>query len=165
MSAVRSRSLASAAGDGRGGAVHSDSAAPQSSGRRRLLIFAVIGAAFWSLALFLMDMWTSNPPTVSRDQVLKADVVIAARRVRGAENRVIVERVFRGDATVGDELTVVNLTDVTGIKDDLTYILPLSRFRRSYLLTKLDGQQVPPIVYPVRPATIDEIKSILGGEL
>ncbi len=109
-----------------------------------------------------MVLLTANPPLVSHDQILKADLVVVGRRIRAAEGRVRVERVVHGNAAVGDELRVLQAADLAGMTDDRDYVFPLSNARQDFSVTKLgDGQQVPPLVYPATPAMIEEIKAVL----
>src|SRR5262245_6074683 len=100
MSATRSRSQ---------GAGHSGPPAvllspPAVAGRPRLLTAVVVLAVAGSLALLAMDLWTSNPQVVSRDQILKADAVVVARRTSAGSLRI--ERVFHGELAEGDEISV-----------------------------------------------------------
>ena len=155
MSATRSRSHAAGGADG-----------PPRDGQgvatgRGWLIATIVLAFAWMAMLLVMDMTTARPATVSRDQILKADVVVIARRTAPGSDRVRVERVFRGEVEEGDNLKVRNLADVRGMSDGGDYVLALSRSRQDFVVTKLEGQRVPPLVYASSPATIDEIKSIL----
>jgi hypothetical protein len=108
-----------------------------------------------------MDMTTARPKIISRDQILKADLVVIARRTAPGSDRVRVERVFRGEIEEGDDLKVRNLADARGMSDEGDYILALSRSRQDFVVTRLEGQRVPPLVYASSPATIEEIKLIL----
>ncbi|MGE5195033.1 MAG: hypothetical protein ACM3U2_21275 [Deltaproteobacteria bacterium] len=126
-------------------------------------------ALAWTTMLLVMDITTARPQTVSHDQILKADVVVLARRMapksESESDRVRVERVFRGTVADGDNLKVLNLSDVKEMADDRDYILALSRFRQDFVVTKLEGQRGPPLVYDSSPATVEEIKSILRNHL
>jgi hypothetical protein len=112
-----------------------------------------------------MDVWTSNPRLVSRDQILASDGVIIGRLARPGENLVKVERVFLGNLAEGDELRVVNLAEVPAMADGQAHVLPLSAFRNDFAVTTLDGQKAPPLVYDRSPETIDEVKAILRDHL
>lgn len=108
-----------------------------------------------------MVLLAGNPQPVSHDQILKADLVVVATRVAPANDRVRVERVLHGETAVGDELTVLDATDLAGMAEGRDYVLALSNFHRGYAVTRLGkGQQVPPIIYGATPALIEEVKTI-----
>ena len=130
-------------------------------GNRRFLHAVFALAVGWSLSLLLMDVWTANPTVVSSGQLLKAHVVVVARRVRADGDRIKVERVLRGDVLPDQELRVLNLGDAPHVSSDRSYLFALSRFRRDFELTTLDGQQVAPLVYPASPDAIEQAKAIL----
>ncbi len=108
-----------------------------------------------------MDVWTAHPKIVSPGQILKAHVVVVARRVRADGDRIQVERVLRGDLPPDQELRVLNLADVPDLSIDQSYLFALSRFRRDFEVTTLDGQHAAPLVYPASPEAIEQAKSIL----
>lgn len=115
-----------------------------------------------------MDLTTADRPVVSRDQVLKSDCLVVARLVRPGEDKVRVERVFRGEVESGDTLRVLNLNNPAGrgvLVGAEEYVLPLTRFRGDYVVTTLEGQTVPPLVYRASPDTIEAVKSILRDNL
>jgi hypothetical protein len=142
-------------------------AAPRahSAAKSRWLAAAALLAVAWSAALFLMDLSTANPRLVSRDQILAADAVIIGRIARPGEKLVKVERVFLGDLAEGDELRVVNLSEVPAMADGEGHVMPLSAFRNDFAVTTLDGQKAPPLVYDRSPETVDEVKAILREHL
>jgi hypothetical protein len=133
--------------------------------RLRRLAAAALVAGAWSAALLIMDASTSNPRLVSRDQVDASEVIVIGRLSRPAENRVRVERVFRGDLTEGDELRVANLADVPVMADGRSHLMPLSAFRGDFVVTTLEGQKAPPLVYDPSPEMIDQVKAILRDHL
>lgn len=137
----------------------------QSPGRRRVLWLVSFLALAWSLTLLVMAFQTANPLVVSRDQLLKADAVVIARRIRAGDEHVRVERVFHGNVAAGDELRVLNLAGLAGMAGDQSYLLPLSQFRRDYVVTTLEGQRAAPLVYSISPDTIEAVKAILRDRL
>lgn len=138
-------------------------AAHEPAGRRLLVVTCVLVAA-WSRALLMMDLWTTGRPVVSPGQVLKADVVVTATRVKGEQDRITVERVFKGEIAQGAVLRVVNLTEVPRLETETGYIFPLSRIREAYAVTKLDGQRSELLIYPSSQATIEQTKAILRDD-
>jgi hypothetical protein len=118
-------------------------------------------ALAWTTILFVMDLTTARPGIVSHDQILRSDAIVVGRRKGPASDRISVVRVFRGPVEEGDEVRVRNLVDVRDMAADRDYILALSQVREDFVVTKLEGQRAPPLVYASSPANIDEIKSIL----
>jgi len=121
----------------------------------------VLGSIGWILALAAMAWWTANPPMFSHDQVLKSDAVIIGRRVDASDDRVKVERVLYGAIKPEAELKVLNLRDVAGLTPETSALVPLSHFRHDYRVTKLEGQQVDPLVYPATPLYVDKVRETL----
>jgi hypothetical protein len=162
MSATRSPSPVPGSA---GHAARDRQGSPDGANRRVLTVTFVLALA-WSAALLVMDLATARPRVISRDQILNADVVVSARRVTGEGDRIKVERVFfRGEVAEGDQLRVLNLAKVKGMTDDQDYIVPLSHSRQDFVVTKLEGQHVPPLIYKSNPAAVEEIKSILRDHL
>ena len=131
---------------------------------RGWLVTTIVLALAWTAALLVMDVTTARPRTVSRDQIREADLVVIARRTAPESDRVRVERVFRGEVEEGDDVRVLNLPDVRDMSVERDYILALSRSRQNFVVTKLAGQRVPPLIYASSPAIIDEVKSILRAQ-
>jgi hypothetical protein len=158
MSAARSRPRNQVPGDAPQQAAPPEPYEPRS---RRLLVVTLVLAAGWSLALLLMDLWTAGKPVVGPGQILKADVVAIARRLDSGNDRVEVERVFKGPVAQGSTLRVVNLPDVPQLETGKSYIMALSHFRDDFAVTRLEGQRADLLVYPSTPATIQQTKAIL----
>lgn len=157
MSARRFRSRAGA----ETAAAPSETQRPLSASRKRLLKVAFVLSLVWSLSLLAMVLLTGNVQLVSHDQILRADLVVVARRTLPGDDRVKVERVLHGDAAAGDELRVVDATDLAGMADDRDYVLALSNSRGGYAVTRLgNGQQVPPLIYRATPELIAAVKAI-----
>jgi hypothetical protein len=152
----QSRPTAAAGGPVLGGA------APASG---RLLILAIALALSWSVALALMDALTIPPVVVSTDQVRSSAVVVSGRRAEEGENRIRVERAFRGEAQPGDELRILNLAAVQGLQRKRAYLFALKRFGRDYEVTTLPGQNAAPLVYPAEGEPLERVKSILRDDL
>jgi hypothetical protein len=123
-------------------------------------VVAIVALA-WLCTLTVMAWFTANPHVVSRDQVARADVVVIGRRIDSKSDRVKIERVLAGKLDADSEITVLNLNDVTDLRPEANYLLPLSFFRQDYRITTLEGQQVPPIAYPATPEFIDRVKQAL----
>jgi hypothetical protein len=160
MSAARSRPRDKTAGDTPGAPA---SPVPQQPVSRRLLLVTFLLAAGWSLALLLMDVWTTGDPVVGPGQVLNSDVVVIAKRVAADQDRVEVERVFKGEVAPETTLRIINLTDSRNVVYGKSYIFALTRFRGDFAVTRLDGQKPDTglLVYPATPSAIEQTKTIL----
>jgi hypothetical protein len=124
----------------------------------RLIVLAALG---WLGALAVMASFTANPTALSRDQIVRADAVVIGRRVDPRRDRVKIERVLSGKLAADSEIDVLNLNDLGDLSTDKSYLLPLTYFRQDYRVTTLEGQQVPPLVYPAEPEFIDRVKQAL----
>lgn len=149
---------------------HSSASSATSAGvgRKWLLTFSVVLTLLWSISLLVMDLTTAERPVVSRDQIRKSDCLVVARLVRPGEDKVRVERVFRGDVETGATIRVLNLNNPAGrgvLVGAEDCVLPLTRFRGDYVVTTLDGQTVAPLVYRASPDVIEMVKSILRDNL
>jgi len=134
-------------------------------GPRRVLILAAALALSWSAALALMDGLTVPPVVVSADQLRSSAVVVSGRRAEETDDRIRVERAFRGDAQPGDELRILNLAEVGGLQRERAYLFALKQFGRDYEIATLDGQKAAPIVYPADGEALERVKSILRDDL
>jgi hypothetical protein len=118
-------------------------------------------ASAWSISLLLMDIGTAKPTIVSPGQIRSSGLVVVARRVGADSDRIKLERVIRGDMAPDEEVRVVNLADVPDLFTNRSYLFALSRSRRDFEVTTLEGQRSAPLVYPAVPETIEQAKSIL----
>jgi hypothetical protein len=132
--------------------------------RKRILVAALVLTAGWSLILLLMDLLTTGEPVVGPGPILKADVVVIARRQRADSDRIEVERAYKGDLESGVILRVVNLADVQGPEAGQPGIYALSRFFQDYEVTRVEGQRPPLRVLSATPETVRQVRRILRGE-
>lgn len=128
---------------------------------RLVLKLAVAATLLWSLALAGMALLTANPPTISRDQFLRADAVVTARLDEARPDRIRIESVLSGGLTADDVVTVLNLPEQSGLAAGESCIVPLSHFRRDYKVTTLEGQRDPPLIYRATPETMGVVRQIL----
>jgi len=124
----------------------------------RLIVVAAVG---WLGTLAALASFTANPTVISRAQLLQSDAVVIAQRVDPAHDRVKIERVLSGNLAVDSEIAVLNLNELTELTSAKSYVLPLTFFRHDYRVTKLEGQEVAPLVYPATPEYIDRVKQTL----
>jgi hypothetical protein len=130
--------------------------------QRRALKLVAAATALWMLALAAMALLTSNPPLISRDQLLQSDAVVVGRIEKGSRDRIRIERVLTGDFLPDDVVTVLNWGDVASLPTGPPYLIPLTHVRQHYVVTVLDGQRSPPLIYGAEAETIGEVKRLLG---
>lgn len=121
----------------------------------------VVAALAWLGILAAMAWFTANPKVISRAQILQSDAVVIGRRVDPKRDRVKIERVLAGNLSADSEIAVLNLNDLSDLSTEQSYVLPLTFFRQDYRVTKLEGQEAPPLVYPATPDFIDRVKQAL----
>jgi hypothetical protein len=132
------------------------------AGQRRALKLVAAATALWMLALAAMALLTSNPPLISRDQLLQADAVVVGRIAEGSRDRIRIERVLTGDFSPDDVVTVLNWGDIASLPTGPPYLIPLTHVRQDYVVTVLAGQRSQPLIYGAEPETIGEVKRLLG---
>ena len=115
----------------------------------------------WSLALAAMTFLAPRPSAVSADQVRLADAVVIGRFAERGDDHLQIERVLSGDLAAGDVVTVLNLTRAPLLAEGGDFVVPLTHFRQDYVVTLLDGQRDPPLIYRATPETIDQVKRVL----
>jgi len=140
--------------------------APAAPRRTRLARLAALLAVVWSAGLALLAWLTANPEFVSPYQIQAADVVVEAEVASGTADRLAVKRVFKGQAAAGDELKVLNLHEVPGLRPGATYLVPLSRFRDDFVVTVLnqhaaEGRAGHLLVYAASPHTRRQVQAAL----
>jgi hypothetical protein len=136
-------------------------AALPTTGQRIAVKLAALAVIVWTLGLAALTLFTANPTTIGRDQVMQSDAVVTAQLVEAGRDRVRVEQVLLGEVAAGEVISVLNLLEVPGLSIGMTYLLPLSQFREDYVVTTFAGQQSPPLIYPATPETIAEAKQAL----
>lgn len=108
-----------------------------------------------------MALLTANPPAISRAQILRADAIVTARIDEARPDRLHVERVIFGGLSPDDVVTVHNLPERSELSAGGICVVPLTHFRRDYLVTTLEGQRASPLIYRATPETIGEVKQLL----
>ncbi len=131
------------------------------SSSRRLLIAAIVLVAAWWIVLSLLALFTANPITLNRDQILRADAVVTATVDQSpSAGRVTVTRVWKGDRQLGGIL-VENLRQA-GARAGRTYLLPLSHVDdRADRVTATTIPGGPPLIYPATAEAEQQLTQIL----
>lgn len=139
---------------------------PPPAPRARAIVGIAAGLALaWTLTLAALGWTTANPALVSGAQIDRADAVVVAKLIDPAHNRVQLERTLFGRPAAGDEITVLNLSDARRAEGEGPFLLPLTAFREDYLVTVIEGQRSPPLVYPATPEFIERAKELVREKI
>lgn len=124
---------------------------------------ALLVAVIWLAALAVLAVWTSNPVTLNRRQVLQSlqqGVVVRARVVDLKTGRC--ETIEQWPAgIVGDSFDVANLQD-TEAQSGQSYLLPLLRTDQGYVVAPTPGGQ--PLIYPDTSMALAQLKELLATQ-
>ena len=120
---------------------------------------AILLASAWAAALAVLAFTQANPVTLNRDQILRAEVVVAAR-IDGTYAIATVEQQW-GDGEPLELIEILNLQE-TAAKDGGAYILPLeSSSTGSYKVVAAHVPGRPYLVYPATEAAIAQLQQLL----
>ncbi len=142
-------------------AVRPDSPAPPSRRSRLFLIAASVLAACWGIALALLAVFTANPVTLNREQILGSPYVVTGTVVGGpSSGHVSVEREWKQSALTGT-IAVENLA-AAGARKGSTYLIPLSRSNDAYRVTEAPFGGGAPLIYPATPDATRQLQTLLA---
>jgi hypothetical protein len=128
-----------------------------------LFRLAVLIAAFWWLFLGSMALFTANPVTLNREQIIRAEFVVTATAMDPVNGTVHIEKSWKSDGQV-DSMTLENLSQ-TGAKANVSYIIPVTESRKGrYNVTTTRLLNNPPLIYPNTPEAVLQLQSILEPE-
>lgn len=136
---------------------------------RRKLVFGA--AVFWILFLVALALWTANPVTLNRDQILIArstGAVVIAKVVSAKSGQVKVEEVlaavdgFPAEIAAGGELTAGLLTE-TGAKDGDRLVLPVVVRRAGNVVLAPTPTGVVQ-AYPATTEVVDAVKQLIAAK-
>ncbi len=134
---------------------------PQQKSKRMIIAGGV--ALAWLLTLSLLALLTSNPVTLNREQIQRADFVISAEVLDEQSGRVSPLREWKRNEKF-DELTLANLPK-TDCREAERYIIPISLGDDGHFQvtpSKLPGKL--PVVYPANDEAIRQLENLLNGE-
>ena len=127
---------------------------------RRLFRLAVLIAALWWLFLGSLALFTANPVTLNREQIIRAETVVTATVVDPVKGTIHIEKSWKGIREV-DAITLGNLNE-TGAKAGVSYIIPVTESRKDrYIVTTTRLPKNPPLIYPNTPKSEQQLKLIL----
>ena len=120
---------------------------------------AIVLACAWISALAVLAFTQANPVTLNRDQILRSEVVVAARIDSVADGTATVEQQWR-DRDPLSAITILNLQETAASNGD-TYILPLERGRSGYKVVAAHVPDRPYLVYPATESTLEQLEQLL----
>ncbi|HWL08014.1 MAG TPA: hypothetical protein VNQ76_06410 [Planctomicrobium sp.] len=134
--------------------------------RSRLPAFLVIGLAMaWGLVLLLLTLFTANPVTLNRGQILESQWVIVGK-VTGAD-KVVKSDPAHWPFQDRDEIRIDNLKDTGALIGEI-YLIPLipligkeGLVPGSYLVTPTRLPEFPPLIYPMSPDAEQQLQKII----
>jgi hypothetical protein len=134
------------------------------SRRARLaMMAAALLAGLWGLALGGMALFTANPVTLNREQVLRSDAVIRGDVVDLEEGQVQVERLWPVRRPVeGESLRLANLK-ATKASNGEAYLMPVSRTADGYEVTRTSLPGEVPLIYPATNEAEAQLERVLEG--
>jgi hypothetical protein len=107
-----------------------------------------------------MAIRTSDPVTLNRDQILRAQHVVSATVEDPSRGRVTVERAWKGENLSGT-LDVENLPEAHP-QTGATYLLALSRRGGEFRIVDTLQRTRMPLIYPATPEAVEQLRAILG---
>jgi hypothetical protein len=131
---------------------------------RPLLAVAAIVAGTWWVALAVLAVFTSNPVTLNRVQILSADYLASGTVVDLSAGEISIEKEWKQRGLAG-RIHVDNLPP-TGARQGRAYLLPLEKigvggFRVAP--TKLPGQA--PLIYPATGEAFKQLSALLAEQI
>lgn len=127
---------------------------------RKSLICAVSVAVLWWLALGWLALFTANPVTLNRDQVLRAEYVVTGTISDLTKGTVTVHKEWKHNAAL-DEITVENLNEAGG-KPNTKYLIPLkSNSDHEFRVMPMRLPEETPLIYPATEDAINQLTDLL----
>ena len=127
---------------------------------RRLFRLAVLIVALWWLFLGGMALFTANPVTLNREQIIRAEIVVTATVVDPVNGTIHVEKSWKSDRQF-ETITLRNLKE-SKAKAGVSYIIPVTESRAGrYHVTTTRLPNNPPLIYPNTPESKEQLQSIL----
>ena len=122
------------------------------------LLLPIGAAVAWWLALVAMAIFTANPITLNRDQILRADFVVTGTVDETQPHTLIVDKEWKKKAGLR-QVTVENL-DETGARPGRTYLVPLSKdVNGRYFVTETKDERL--LIYPAEDEAVEQLEAIL----
>ncbi len=136
-----------------------DAPPPNARGR---LFFAAGFAGLWILGLIALAVLTANPVTLNREQILRSDYVVTARRETGDSPLLIVQKEWKHAEDL-DEVTIANLNEIN-MPPGREFLVPLERIgARRFLVTPTTLPNHAPLIYPATPEAEAQLQEILDN--
>ena len=132
---------------------------PKSWGK---LIFAAGFAGLWILGLVLLAVFTANPVTLNREQILRSDYLVTATRKSPDSPMLEVKKEWKHAEKFG-EVAVANLNEIT-MPAGREFLVPLERLgQKRFLVTPTTLPNAAPLIYPATPEAESQLQEILDN--
>ena len=120
---------------------------------------AVIVALFWLLALTILAVWTANPVTLNRVQILEADAVLKVTVEDWSAGRMRVNKSWR--QPIAEEPIQIRELPRDSQPAGTRLLIPVTRQRDHWIVTPSRLPNAPPLVYPATPEAERQLQSLL----
>ncbi len=120
---------------------------------------AVIVALFWLLALAILAVWTGNPVTLNRMQILESDAVLKVTVEDWSAGRMHVNKCWKQPITE-EQIQITELPRDSQPTGTLL-LIPVTRQRGEWLVTPSRLPNGLPLVYPATPESERQVQSLL----
>lgn len=120
---------------------------------------AVIVAMFWLFALSVLAVWTANPVTLNRVQILEADEVLKVLVDDWPAGRMHIKKSWKRQITA-EQIQITGLpTDSQSAGTML--LIPVTRRRDQWVVTPSPLPNGLPLIYPATPEAERQLQSLL----
>jgi hypothetical protein len=124
------------------------------------LISAVALAAGWWVCLSLLALFTANPVTLNREQILRSKDVVTGTIVGDpGSGKVSVTEEWKGHDLRGT-IMVANLA-TTIARQGTSYLIPLSASDETFRVTETLLPNGAPLIYPATYDALEQLQEIL----
>ncbi len=125
------------------------------------LIGVLLIGILWLTGMLWLVLTTSNPVTLNKEQILRANFVIQAKFIEKLKG-------FDIDQAWPPQpnLTSISQADIANLKEikfeaDVDYLVPITRTGDTYLVTPSRLPSGQPLIYPATAEALTQLKLIL----
>ena len=120
---------------------------------------AVIVTLFWLLALAILAVWTANPVTLNRVQILEADAVLKVAVEDWATGRMRVDKSWK--QPIDDKQIQITELPRDSQLAGTVLLIPITHQRGRWIVTPSLLPNGAPLVYPATPESERQLQSLL----
>lgn len=127
---------------------------------RTILIAAAAVAVLWWIALGMLALFTANPVTLNREQILRSSYVVTGKVVDAERGTVEVEKEWK-QSGFGGTVHVGRLEE-TGARAGRSYIIPIEKAADGMLnVTRSRLPNEAPLIYPATAEAAAQLSRLL----